>query len=311
MAYINRLSDINSKLDINNEYQLETNTTLANIDDNIETTRILTTNINSTISNNALNVNIVSSSNKAYLYNGAGTVAITSTNIGLVNAIDTNDTTTHTALTTTNTKLDTINTSIGTTNTTLTSTNTKLDTINTSIGTTNSTLTSTNTKLDTINTSIGTTNTTLTSTNTKLDTINTSIGTTNTTLTTTNNSLSTINQGVGFNFQGNVYGNVCNNITINANSLSTAFTWTRGTYGRDSILSYFDGSTANTDNISIFTTATNGSNLYLGTAYPINIGNATGRYYCFTLNLLPYNSISIRNNSSSNITGVIATLTSA
>ncbi len=169
---------------------------------------------------------------------------------------------------------------------------------------TNTTLTTTNTKLDTINTTIGTTNTNIGTTNTKLDTINTSIGTTNTTLTT-------INQGTGFNFQGNVYGNVCNNITINANSLSTAFTWTRGTYGRNSVLSYSDTSTSNTDNISIFTTATNGTNIYLGTAYPINIGNATGRYYCFTLNLLPYNSISIRNNSSSNITGVYATLTSA
>jgi len=220
MAYINRLSDINNKLDINIENQEETNTKLTNIDDNIETLRTLNT---------------------------------------------------------------TLNTSVNTTNTNLTN----------------------------INDNIEITNTTLTSTNIKLDTINTSIGTTNTTLTTTNNSLSTINQGVGFNFQGNVYGNVCNNITINANSLSTAFTWTRGTYGRNSVLAYSDTSTANTDNISIFTTATNGSNLYLGTAYPINIGNATGRYYCFTLNLLPYNSISIRNNSSSNITGVIATLTSA
>jgi hypothetical protein len=224
MAYINRLSDINNKLDISIENQLDTNSKLANIDDNIETTRVLT---------NSINTNII----------------------------------------TTNTNLDSVNEN-------LISIDNNIDT--------------TNTKLDTINTSVGTVNTS----------INTSIGTSNTTL-------SNINQGIGFNFQGNVYGNVCNNITINANSLSTAFTWTRGTYGRNSILSYYDASTANTDNISIFTTATNGTSLYLGTAYPINIGNVTGRHYCFTLNLLPYTSISIRNNSSSNITGVYATLTSS
>ena len=228
MAYINRLSDINNKLDTSIENQTETNSKLANIDDNIETIRILNTTLN-------------------------------------------------TIVTTTNTNLDSVNEN--------------LLTINTSVGTVNTS----------INTSIGTSNT-------KLDTINTSI---NASILTTNTTLSTINQGIGFNFQGNIYGNVCSNITITANSFSTAFTWTRGTSGRNSILAYSDGSTANTDNISIFTTATNGNSLYLGTAYPINVGNAAGRYYCFTLNLLPYNSISIRNNSTSNITGVDATLTSA
>jgi hypothetical protein len=182
--------------------------------------------------------------------------------------------------------------------------NNKLDTSIENQTETNSKLANIDDNIETIRILNTTLNTSVTTTNTNLDSINASILTTNTTL-------STINQGTGFNFQGNVYGNVCSNITINANSLSTAFTWTRGTYGRNSILAYYDASTANTDNISIFTTATNGTNLYLGTAYPINIGNATGRYYCFTLNLLPYNSISIRNNSSSNITGVTATLTSA
>lgn len=169
----------------------------------------------------------------------------------------------------------------------------------------------TNTKLANIDDNIETIRTLNTTLNTSVNTTNTNLDSVNDNIETTNTTLNKINQGIGFNFQGNVYGNVCNSVTINANSLSTAFTWTRGTYGRDSILSYYDTSTANTDNISIFTTSTTGNNLYLGTAYPINIGNATGRYYCFTLNLLPYNSISIRNNSSSNITGVIATLTSA
>ncbi len=111
MAYINRLSDINNKLDTNIENQEVTNTKLSNIDDNIETIR---TSFDPTTS--ALKVNIVaggvsgssSSDGKAYLYNGAGNTPITATTITATkNGIDTassmfvSDGTTRTALTAT------------------------------------------------------------------------------------------------------------------------------------------------------------------------------------------------------------------
>ncbi len=93
MAYINRLSDINNKLDTNIENQTQTNDKLANIDDNIAT---LNTNIKNSFdsTNNALKVNVVigggSSDGKALLYNGAGDTAITATTIDTnKNGIDT------------------------------------------------------------------------------------------------------------------------------------------------------------------------------------------------------------------------------
>ncbi len=74
MAYINRLSDINNKLDISIENQSTTNNKLTNIDDNIETIRTLNNNINNNLNNiynnNAVNVNVVSGftpDGKAYL----------------------------------------------------------------------------------------------------------------------------------------------------------------------------------------------------------------------------------------------------
>jgi len=98
MAYINRLSDINNKLDINIENQIETNNTLTNIDDNIETIRNL---------NNTTNTSIGTTNNKLDTIN--------------------------TSIEITNDKLDTINTSIGTTNNKLDITNTKLDTLHTDL----------------------------------------------------------------------------------------------------------------------------------------------------------------------------------
>jgi hypothetical protein len=124
-----------------------------------------------------------------------------------------------------------------------------------------------------------------------------------------NNLLTTINSGIGNKFTGNVYGNVVNNGTITGNSFSSSFTWTRGDYNRYSILSYTDSSYNIMDSISIFTTANNGDILYLDTIVPTII--QTYRHACFKLNLLPYNSISIRNNSSTSISGVYATLTCA
>ncbi len=114
------------------------------------------------------------------------------------------------------------------------------------------------------------------------------------------------------NPQGNVYGNVCSGVTIAGNTLSTAFNWVAGTYGQRSVLSYKDASTV-TDSISIFTSSSSGgtpNDIYLGSAFPTTVGNLSGRYYCFILNLSSFTSIAIRNNSTSAITGVYATLAS-
>ena len=120
MAYINRLSDINNKLDISIENQTSTNNKLTNIDDNIETIRILNNNINNNFNNvfnnNTVDVNVVSglsSDGKAYLYDGDGTTAITYTSLSSTHkGIDTasalyiTNGTTRTALSATDTSLN-------------------------------------------------------------------------------------------------------------------------------------------------------------------------------------------------------------
>jgi hypothetical protein len=115
MAYINRLSDINNRLDISIENQTTTNNKLSNIDDNIETIRALNNNITTQL--DTLHTDITDTNTK----------------------LDT----LHTDITDTNTKLDTLHTDI-------TDTNTKLDTLHTDITTIHGDLTDTNTKLDTI-----------------------------------------------------------------------------------------------------------------------------------------------------------------
>jgi len=109
MAYMNRLSDINNKLDISNENQTDTNSKLKNIDDNIAT---LNSNIKDSFdsTNNSLKVNIVDGTElgngKAFLYNGDGITPITSTSltaskngIDTASALYTSNGTTRTALT--------------------------------------------------------------------------------------------------------------------------------------------------------------------------------------------------------------------
>jgi hypothetical protein len=238
MAYINRLSDINNKLDTSIENQTETNSKLANIDDNIETIRTLNTTLNTS-------------------------VAITNTNLDTVNenliSIDNN-------ITTTNTKLDTINTSVGTTNTKLDTVNTKLDTVNTSIGTTNTTLTSTNTKLDTINTSIGTVNTSVGTVNTSIGTVNTSIGTTNTTLSTIDGKLTTTTNDystVGLNVyqilpkvKQYTFGGIDNNATayrlIGGNSTSGNIAIDTMSFGLANPRVYYATTTIGTPNTNLY-----------------------------------------------------------
>jgi hypothetical protein len=114
MAYINRLSDITNKLDINIENQVIGNDKLNNIDDNIETIRNLNNNTNTKL--DTLHTDL--------------------------------DTTIHGDLTSTNTKLDTLHTDITSTNTKLDTLHTDLDT------TIHGDLTSTNTKLDTLHTDL-------------------------------------------------------------------------------------------------------------------------------------------------------------
>ena len=89
----------------------------------------------------------------------------------------------------------------------------------------------------------------------------------------------------------------------------SGISWTRGDYGNKSVLSYKDLSVNATDTVSLFSVS-GVNNLYLGSAYPINI-SGMGRNYCFNLNLLPYDNIRIRNDGGATISGVYAVLRSA
>jgi hypothetical protein len=149
MAFINRISDINNKLDINIENQNVSNNKLNNIDDNIETIREL-----NVVSNNYLN-------------------QITSSIDILGNTLDT----IHADLELTNVKLDTVLTDLDTIHTDLESSNIKLDTLHTDLDTTiHGDIIGTNIKLDTIHTDLDTTiHGDIITTNTKLDTLHTDL----------------------------------------------------------------------------------------------------------------------------------------
>ena len=121
--------------------------------------------------------------------------------------------------------------------------------------------------------------------------------------------LNTINQGIGYSFVGNVYGNCVSGATLSDGAFSTYATWTRGQYGRDTVFSYADSATSITNPISIFTKATNGTELFLGQFYPINI--FAKRRFCCTLNLAPFNTLAVFNNAPFIISGVDATIASA
>jgi predicted nucleic acid-binding Zn-ribbon protein len=186
MAYINRLSDLNNKLDISIENQNITNDKLTTIDDNIKTTRTQNTIVN--INLESVNTNLIAINNN-----------IDTVNSNLI-AINNNIDTTNTKIDTTNTKIDTTNTKIDTTNTKIDTTNTKIDTVNTNI-------TSTNTKIDTTNTKIDTVNTNITSTNTKIDALSNKIPID---LTVTSNNLQTIDTNLNTAFD-----NINNAIKVN------------------------------------------------------------------------------------------------
>jgi hypothetical protein len=121
--------------------------------------------------------------------------------------------------------------------------------------------------------------------------------------------LNTINQGVGYSFFGNVYGNCVSGATLLDGAFSTYATWTRGQYGRDTVFTYADSATSISNPISIFTKATNGTALFLGQFYPVNI-NAKRRFCC-TLNLAPFDTLAVFNNAPFIISDVDATIASA
>jgi hypothetical protein len=132
--------------------------------------------------------------------------------------------------------------------------------------------------------------------------------TTNGKLDTGNGYLNTINNATGDFTTTTAFGNFISNETLTGGSDSTTETFTRGSYKRNVIAIYRDGSTANTDSISFYTVATSGSptNLLLATVYPITVGGF--RQITINLNLLPFNSLFIKNDSASTINNVYLTV---
>jgi hypothetical protein len=121
--------------------------------------------------------------------------------------------------------------------------------------------------------------------------------------------LNTINQGIGYSFVGNVFGNCVSGGTISNDAFSTYATWTRGQYGRNTVFTYADSATSITNAISIFTKATNGTALFLGQFFPVNI-NAKRRFCCI-LNLAPFDTLAVFNNAPFLISDVDVTIASA
>jgi hypothetical protein len=202
------------------------------------------------------------------------------------------DAITSTDTTATTQSLDTasvIYVSDGTTRTALTATSGNL---NTNI--TNSSLTTSVSNSFTLDTTTQSTNTKIDSTNTKLD--------------TGNGYLNTINNATGDFTTTFTFGNFISNETLTGGSDSSTETFTKGSYKRNVIAIYRDGSTANTDSISFYAVATSGSptNLLLATVYPITVGGF--RQVTINLNLLPFNSLFIKNDSASTINNVYLTV---
>jgi len=124
--------------------------------------------------------------------------------------------------------------------------------------------------------------------------------------TTSQGYLNTINQKSGYSY---IENNTINNVSITAGNYSNFITWTRGAY-KQTIFSYSDGATSNTETISLYTKDISGNNVFLTTFYPYV--NASARRYSGVLNLLPLNTIAVRNDSASaTITGATLTMFSA
>jgi hypothetical protein len=107
--------------------------------------------------------------------------------------------------------------------------------------------------------------------------------------------LNTINQGVGYAY---IEAVAVNNATIAGNGSATFGTWTRGQYRR-TVFNYVDGNTANTDSISILSKDSLGNGIIIATFFPYVVAGI--RQFSGILELSPFNTISVRNNSSSSI----------
>jgi hypothetical protein len=113
--------------------------------------------------------------------------------------------------------------------------------------------------------------------------------------TTSQGYLNTINQGVGYAY---IEAVAVNNATIAGNGTATFGTWTRGQYRR-TVFNYIDGNTANTDSISILSKDSLGNGIMIATFFPYVVAGI--RQFSGILELSPFNTISVRNNSSSSI----------
>jgi hypothetical protein len=118
-----------------------------------------------------------------------------------------------------------------------------------------------------------------------------------------------ISVGAGADINAFTFGNFYNNITINAGAYSTPGNFAAGSYGRRAMLFYRDGATSSTDSISFYTNSNFGIStpLFMATTYPIVNGGY--RWSTIILNILPFSSLYIRNDSTTiNNTGVYLTM---
>jgi hypothetical protein len=118
-----------------------------------------------------------------------------------------------------------------------------------------------------------------------------------------------ISVGAGADIFSYVFGNFLNNTTINTGALSTTITFAAGHYGRRLMLMYRDGATSSTDSITYYTDSNFGTPepLLLQTVYPIVNGGY--RWSNVIINILPFTSIKIRNDSTTiNNTNVYLTV---
>jgi hypothetical protein len=276
-------------------------------------------NLNVNVVSGSITVSSVSVSNFPATQPVSGTVAISNTSVDTASDLYAFDgTTRRRVLCDASSRLFSVsNTRDGNNNpitsTTTTSTTQSLDTASSlyvADGTTRTALSSTGSSLNanitnsSLTTSVSnsfTLDTTTQSTNTKIDS-------TNTKLDTGNGYLNTINNATGDFTTTTAFGNFISNVSLTGGSDSVTSTFTRGSLKRNVIAIYRDGSLSNTDSISFYTVSTSGSptNLLLGTVYPINIGGS--RQVTINLNLLPFNSLFIKNDSASTINNVYLTV---
>jgi hypothetical protein len=122
--------------------------------------------------------------------------------------------------------------------------------------------------------------------------------------TTSQGYLNTINNAIGDRSSTFSLGTLINNGSLTATSFSTEQTFTKGLYGRNTLIFYRDSNISNTGSISVYSSTTSGtpSSVLLGTFYPIS--NGTFRQFTGTFNLLPFASLFIRNDSDTTITSV-------